>query len=97
MLQEVKELLGNNIKLTDAQLNFLLNQATEEAISYTHNPEALSLYKSAIIQMTIWKANRLSTEGLQSEQYSGVSYSYTSDYPEAIYNMLRSYRKVRTL
>ena len=100
MLQKVKLYLGLTDSDKDALLTMLLDQAIEEAVAYTHNAEALSLYESAIIRMTAEKYSRLSTEGLQSESYGGsggVNYSYTSDYPEAVYKTLRAYRKVRTI
>ena len=50
-----------------------------------------------IQRMVVWRYNTLGTEGLSSENYSGVSYSYKGDYPDDIMQILRSYKKVRVV
>ena len=47
--------------------------------------------------MVVYNYNRIGTEGLNSESYSGTSYNYTTDYPEQILKMLKRYRKIVTL
>ena len=51
--------------------------------------------------MVVFLYNRLGTEGLNSESYSGVSYNYSSDYPEYILSALESAKgsagKLRTM
>ena len=44
--------------------------------------------------MVVYKYNRIGTEGVDSEGYSGVNFQYTSDYPENIMRGLRAKRKV---
>lgn len=52
---------------------------------------------STIISMVVYKYNRLGTEGLDSEGYSGVSFGYSTDYPESIMRALKSQRKLITI
>ena len=93
MLEKVKLLLGIADNTKDDLLTLLIEQAFEEAIVYTHN-ECVDELNTSIIQMVVYKYNRIGTEGVDSEGYSGVSFQYTSDYPENIMRGLRAKRKV---
>ena len=93
MLEKVKLLLGLADNTKDDLLTLLIEQAIEEAIVYTHN-ECVDELNTSIIQMVVYKYNRIGTEGVDSEGYSGVSFQYTSDYPENIMRGLRAKRKV---
>ena len=96
MLEKIKILLGINDSSKDELLTVLLDQAIEEAENYTHN-NCLTGLESTICRMVVYNYNRISTEGVNSESYSGVSYSYSADYPENIMRVLKSHRKIRTL
>ena len=93
MLEKVKLLLGIADNTKDDLLTLLIEQAVEEAIVYTHN-ECVDELNTSIIQMVVYKYNRIGTEGVDSEGYSGVSFQYTSDYPENIMRGLRAKRRV---
>ena len=93
MLEKVKLLLGLTDNTKDDLLTLLIEQAVEEAIVYTHN-ECVDELNTSIIQMVVYKYNRIGTEGVDSEGYSGVSFLYTSDYPDNIMRGLRAKRKV---
>ena len=93
MLEKVKLLLGIADNTKDDLLTLLIEQAIEEAIVYTHN-ECVDELNTSIIQMVVYKYNRIGTEGVDSEGYSGVSFQYASDYPENIMRGLRAKRKV---
>ena len=93
MLEKVKLLLGIADNTKDNLLTLLIEQAVEEAIVYTHN-ECVDELNTSIIQMVVYKYNRIGTEGVDIEGYSGVSFRYTSDYPENIMRGLRAKRKV---
>ena len=93
MLEKVKLLLGIADNTKDDLLTLLIEQAIEEAIVYTHN-ECVDELNTSIIQMVVYKYNRIGTEGVDSEGYSGVSFQYTSDYPENIMRGLRAKRRV---
>lgn len=100
LLDKVKLMLGINNNEKDDLLTLLIEQATEEAVAYTHLPkseETLIELNSVINRMVVYNYNRLGTEGVDSEGFSGVSYSYSADYPEAILRILKSKRKIITL
>ena len=93
MLEKVKLLLGIADNTKDDLLTLLIEQAVEEAIVYTHN-ECVDELNTSIIQMVVYKYNRIGTEGVDSEGYSGVRFQYSSDDPENIMGGLRAKRKV---
>ena len=96
MLNDIKLLLGLTDSSKDAILTLLIKQATQEAKNITHN-DVVDDLENAIIDMVIYNYNRLGTEGLDSESYSGVSFNYTADYPEFILRQLRPKRLGRTI
>lgn len=96
MLERVKILLGISDDTKDDLLTLLINQAIEEAFAFTHQDNLEDL-GSAIVKMVVYNYNRVGTEGLDSEGYSGASFSYSSDYPESIMRVLRSKRKLVAL
>lgn len=96
LLDKVKLILGITSTNKDDILLLLLEQATEEALNYTHREFTEGL-ENTIVQMAVVKYNRLGSEGLDSEGYSGVSFDYSSDYPDAIVRALKSKRKLISL
>lgn len=95
-LDKMKMMLGITNNDKNDLLTLLLDQATETAITYTHNENVCEL-QPVILKMAIFDYNRLGTEGLSSEGYSGVSFSYVDDYPETILRSLRSKRRIITI
>lgn len=96
MLDKLKMLLNISDSSKDDLLTFLIEQAIEEAMAFTHN-ECVEELSTIIIKMCVYNYNRLGTEGLDSEGYSGVSFAYSADYPEPIIRALKAKRKLVTL
>lgn len=96
LLDKLKLMLNISTDEKNDLLTLLLDQAIETAITYTHN-EDMGMLAPVILKMAVFDYNRLGTEGLQSEGYSGVSWSYLEDYPESILRSLRSKRRIITL
>lgn len=92
MLEQVKILLGITDDSKDNILSLLIEQATEEALTYTHQTSIDNLL-TAIVRMVVYNYNRIGTEGVDTEGYSGVSFAYSSDYPDNIMRLLRAQRK----
>lgn len=95
MLEKIKMLLGltgSNDK--DELLTYLIQNAQDEAINYCHTDDIYDL-ENCICQMVVYNFNMIGSENLNSESYSGVNYSYRSDYPETIIRQLKAHRKVR--
>lgn len=96
MLEKIKLLLGLKDESKDDLLTILIETAIDEALAYTHR-DCVDELDTSIIQMVVYKYNRIGTEGVDSENYSGVSFDYSADYPESIMRGLRSKRKVVVL
>lgn len=95
MLDNIKTLLGLTDESKDELLNVLIGGAIEDAINYTQDENIEEKASATIERMVIYNYNRMGTEGLNSESYSGVSYNYDNDYPESIMRGLRAVRKVK--
>lgn len=96
MLETIKTLLGITDSSKDELLTLLLYSAIDEAKEYTHRNNVDDL-DTTIIKMVVFQYNRIGTEGVDSENYSGTSFQYSADYPENIMRCLRAKRKVRTV
>ena len=97
MLEEVKVLLGAAASnYTDAQIGLCLKMAMAEVEAYCGR--ALD-YELEIIaeRIAVIKLNRMNTEGLDSQSFSGASESYIDGYPDHIIKILNSKRKIKTL
>ena len=92
MLERIKLLLNITDDSKDALLEELIGNATE----FAHD-DALDNLTGTIIAMVIYDYNRMGTEGLTSENYSGMSFGYTAGYSDDIMKQLRRYRKVRVI
>ena len=97
MLERIKLLLNITDESKDALLMELIENATEFARNYINNDAALENLTGTIISMVIYDYNRMGTEGLTSENYSGVSFGYASGYSDDIMKQLKRYRKVRVI
>lgn len=97
MIEEIKAMLGERAaNYTDAQISLCLKWSIAEAEAYCRRELDLELELCAQ-KMAIVKLNRINTEGLASQAYSGVSESYIDGYPEDIMAVLRRKRKVKVL
>lgn len=99
MLEKIKLLLGIYSDDKDELINELIEMTKEEVKEYcnlTDNTQLESLF-GTIKEMVVIKYNRLGTEGLSSENYSGASFGYMTDYPESIKNVLNRNRRAKLL
>lgn len=97
MLEKLKLLLGDAAAAyTDAQLELALEMAQQEAAAYTNRAIDDDLLLIAL-KMAVVKLNRMNTEGLAGQAYSGVNETYIDGYPADILMMLNCKRKVKLL
>lgn len=97
MLEEIKILLGDAAaNYTDAQINLCLKMAIAEVESYCNRTLDIELELMAQ-KIAVIKLNRLNTEGLQSQNYSGVSENYIDGYPAEITAVLNRKRKIKVV
>lgn len=97
MVEEIKLLLGDAASnFTDAQISLALKLSLAEVEEYCNREPDYSMELVAI-QIAIIKLNRLNTEGLASQAYSGVSESYINGYPAELVAILNRKRKIKVL
>ena len=97
MIEEIKILLGDAAgNFTDAQIGLCAKQALAEVEAYCHRTVDLELEIMAE-RIAIIKLNRMNTEGLASQSYSGVSENYIDGYPADILAVLNRKRKIRVV
>lgn len=95
----------NNLKLLlniadtskDALLSLVYDGAASNFFEYTNQVEIPNAANSLIVKMAIVDYNRLGSQGLNSQSYSGVSESYINGYPADILSSLNKYRKLKVL
>lgn len=94
MLNKILLILGLDSSHTNL-INALIDDATQEFKDYCNRDDVPQATEAVIVQMVICRYNRLKSEGLTSQSYSGVSESYIDGYPANILKMLNHYRKVK--
>lgn len=97
MIEEIKVLLGDAASnYTDAQISLCLRYAKAEVEAYCRRE--LDIELEIVAQMiAVIKLNRLNTEGLSSQSFSGVSESYINGYPADILAVLNRKRKIKVI
>lgn len=97
MLEEIKLLLGDAAaNFTDAQISLMYKRALAEVEEYCKR-DADATLELVAQDIAVIKLNRLNTEGLASQGYSGVSESYIDGYPDNIKAVLNRKRKIKVV
>ena len=97
MLEDIKIMLGDAASnYTDAQINLCIKYATAEIKSYCNRDIDTEL-EVCVQKIAILKLNRMNSEGLTSQSYSGVSESYIDGYPADILAVLNRKRKLKVV
>lgn len=97
MLENLKILLGANAEnYTEAQLALALKLAIAEVEEYCNRELDEGLELTAL-KIAVIKLNRINTEGLASQGFSGVSESYIDGYPADIQAVLNRKRKIKVV
>lgn len=97
MIEEIKILLGDAASnFSDALIALVLKQAIAEVESYC-NREIDTELELIAERIAVIKLNRINTEGLQSQSYSGVSENYIDGYPADILAILNRKRRIKVV
>lgn len=97
MVEEIKLLLGDAVSnYSDEQISLAYKMALAEVEAYC-NREADAILELMAEKIAVIKLNRINTEGLTSQSYSGVSESYLDGYPAEILNVLNRKRKLKVV
>ncbi|WP_368651767.1 phage head-tail connector protein [Lactococcus raffinolactis] len=93
LLERLKARLDEN-ELSDDKLQEIIDDVTQEVLSDTNQSELNLQLSSAVVSLSVITVNRLGTEGLASEGYSGVSTSYLDDVPPRVASILNANRRL---
>lgn len=97
MVEEIKLLLGESASnYTEAQINLAYKLALAEVEAYC-NREINTILELCAQKMAVVKLQRMNTEGLVSQSFSGVNENYIDGYPEDILMILRGKRKIKVV
>lgn len=96
MLEKIKICLTNNT-YTDDLINLFIDDTTKEVKIYCNREDIDVELESIIRKIVIIKLNRMNSEGLSSQSYSGVSESFIDGYPQDVIAVLNRKRKLKTL
>ena len=97
MIEEIKLLLGDAASnYSDAQIGLCLKLALAEVEAYCNRTVDFELEIIAE-KIAVIKLNRMNTEGLASQSYSGVSENYIDGYPAEILTVLNRKRKIKVV
>ena len=97
MIENIKLLLGDAAaNYSDELITLCYEMALQEVETYCNRTADKEL-ETIAQKMAIIKLNRMNTEGLQSQSYSGVSETYVDGYPADIMAVLKRKRRVKVL
>ena len=97
MIEEIKLLLGDAAEnYSEMVIGLCAKQALAEVEAYCGRSADYELEMVAQ-RIAIIKLNRINTEGLASQSYSGVSESYIDGYPADILSILNRKRKIKVV
>ena len=97
MLEDIKILLGDAAaNYSDALIDLCIKQAIAEIEAYCNRDIDTELELIAQ-RLVIIKLNRINSEGLASQGYSGVSESYIDGLPADIIAVLNRKRKIKAV
>jgi hypothetical protein len=97
MFEEIKIMLGDAAQsYSDAQIKLAYKMALAEVEDYC-NRDADTTMELIAQKIAIIKLNRINTEGLASQAFSGVSENYLDGYPAEIVSILNRKRKIKVI
>lgn len=97
MINEIKLMLGETANnYTDETIALCLKWALAEVEAYCNRQADVEL-EIVAQKIAIIKLNRINTEGLASQSYSGMSESYIDGYPNDIVATLNRKRKIKVV
>lgn len=94
ILEKIKKRSDSAANQSDELINDLIEETQEEIKEYIHREDIPPSLEGSLIELVVIKCNRLGTEGISSESFSGVSTSYINGFPRHIEKKLRKCRKL---
>lgn len=92
MKNKILEAFKERPRVNESLLDSLYEDALADVLELTHRKESIPEMAPVIKDIIAYRLATLGTEGIKSEGYSGISYSYSEDYPPRIMRRIRSMR-----
>lgn len=86
LLGEIKITLGLGSSDKDELLLTLINRCSQPVLNYINKKELPEVLEYIVIELVIARYNRIGSEGMNSENTDGVTFSYNN-------NVLDAYKK----
>lgn len=97
VVEDIKILLGDAAaSFSDDQIALCLKMALAEVEAYCNRTLDYEL-ETVAQRIAVLKLNRINTEGLSGQSYSGVSETYLDGYPADILAILNRKRKIKMI
>lgn len=93
LLERLKARL-DDVEVPDIKLQAIVEDVTQEVLADTNQSKLNAQLESAVISLSVIAVNRLGTEGVASEGYSGVSTSYLDEVPPRVASILNANRRL---
>lgn len=90
ILQELNKRPGINAELVES----LYDDAVSDMLEFCNLSKIELKHKTVLKDLLMYRYNTLGVEGISSESYPSVKYSYEGDIPPRIKNKLRSFRRL---
>lgn len=96
MLETLKLILdiGIDDERSISILNYYINKATQYFLNETNLEKVPIVAGDIIIDLVILMWNKRGSEGLSSENHSGISYTWMNDIPVELKRQIASYRVI---
>jgi len=91
LITQISLLNNVNFDISDV-LYTLIDQCKNEICSYLNTVYDVK-YDYVCIDMVVCRYNRLGSEGMASQNYSGSSETYLTEYPDYVMRQLNSFKK----
>lgn len=98
MIEEIKILLGDTASNYSEELIGLIAKHTIAEVQAYCNRDVLDYELEAVaVRLCVIRLNRMHSEGISAQTYSGISETYIDGYPEDIKAILNRKRKIKVI
>lgn len=81
----------------DTLLEGLMLDAQNEFLAYTNRTDIPTAAEIVVASLAAYNYTKIGFNGIQSQNYSGVSESYSDGYPKELETQLNQFRKIKFL
>lgn len=96
MLEKIKLLLNlSDREDKDDLISLLISLCKDEATDFCNLETYSDKLDSAVVAMVVERYNKIGSEGITSEKFSGITSDFSDNYSEPILTKLRKNRRIK--